>query len=55
MTQGLQDETIISEFIFESWRVLKQERYLFMEEVDPECSHLQWHLRFSVPADINSF
>lgn len=56
MTQVLQDETNISKFIFEYWRDLKREKYLFMKEVDPECSHLlRWHLGFSVPADIESF
>lgn len=28
MTQGLQDETNISKFIFEYWRDLKREKYL---------------------------
>lgn len=52
MTQELQDGTNnISKFIFEYWRDLKWEKYLFMNEVDPACSHLlEQHLRFSVLA-----
>lgn len=48
MTQEWQDGTNnISKFIFEYWRDLKWEKYLFMNEVDPACSHLlEQHLRF---------